>query len=279
MASLKDLILSQFVSGAQGQFLPTATLGTTVQPFLALDKTPGTYTKVTIDSKGIVTTGDTLVSADLPTYTGSVTSTQVTSALGYTPPQPTGTGASGTWAIDISGNAATATNATTVTNGVYLTTAQTLTNKTLTAPVTNDGTFNTAFLNNAKMNVSREVITIAASAATGTIPFDAVTQAVLYYTSNATANWTLNIRGNASTTLNSLLATGESLSVVFMATTGTTAFYPTALQIDGTSVTPRWQGGSAPTSGNTSSIDVYTYTIIKTANATFTALAAQTQFK
>lgn len=273
MASLKDLILSQFVSGAQGQFLPTATLGTTVQPFLALDKAPGTYTKITIDSKGIVTTGTALDSADLPTYTGSVTSNQIITALGYTPPQPTGTGASGEWAIDISGNAAT------VTNGVYLTSTQTLTNKILTAPTTNDGTFNTAFLNNAKMNVSREVITIAASAATGTIPFDAITQAVLYYTSNATANWTLNIRGNASTTLNSILATGESLSVVFMATTGTTAFYPTALQIDGASVTPRWQGGSAPTSGNTSSIDVYTYTIIKTANATFTALAAQTQFK
>lgn len=85
MASLKNLIYAQFISGAQGQFLPTSTLGTTVQPFLALDKTPGTYTKVTIDSKGIVTTGTTLTSTDLPTYTGSVTSTQVTNALGYTP--------------------------------------------------------------------------------------------------------------------------------------------------------------------------------------------------
>jgi hypothetical protein len=47
--------------------------------------TAGTYTKVTVDAKGRVTTGTTLASADLPTYTGTITSSQVTTALGFTP--------------------------------------------------------------------------------------------------------------------------------------------------------------------------------------------------
>lgn len=47
--------------------------------------TAGTYTKVTVDVKGRVTVGAALASADLPTYTGTLTSSQVTTALGYTP--------------------------------------------------------------------------------------------------------------------------------------------------------------------------------------------------
>jgi hypothetical protein len=63
-----------------------------------------------------------------------------------------------------------------------------------------------------------------------------------------------------------------------MNTNGTTAYYPTAITVDGASVTPKWQGGSTPSSGNTSAIDVYTYTIIKTGSAAFTVLASQTKF-
>lgn len=123
-----------------------------------------------------------------------------------------------------------------------------------------------------------EGVTISATAATGTINYDAATQSVLYYTSNATANWTLNLRGSGTLSLNTLMATGQSLTVAFLVQQGGTAYYPTTLQVDGTSVTPKWQGGTAPTSGNTNSIDVYTYTIIKTANATYTVLASQTKF-
>ena len=50
------------------------------------------------------------------------------------------------------------------------------------------------------------------------------------------------------------------------------------MQIDGNSVTPKWSGGTAPTAGNASSIDVYTFVVIKTASATFTVLASQTKF-
>ena len=72
--------------------------------------------------------------------------------------------------------------------------------------------------------------------------------------------------------------TGESITIAHIVPQGATAYYNSAVEIDGSSVTPEWQGGSAPTGGNVSSIDVYTYTVIKTGSATFTVLAAQTQF-
>ena len=123
-----------------------------------------------------------------------------------------------------------------------------------------------------------EVVTVSATAATGTINFDITTQSVLYYTSNASANWTVNFRGSSGTSLNTLMSTGQSMTAAFLVTQGATAYYNSALQIDGSSVTPKWQGGSAPTFGNANGIDVYLYTIIKTASATFTVLASQTRF-
>jgi hypothetical protein len=121
---------------------------------------------------------------------------------------------------------------------------------------------------------------IVASAATGTINFDVKTASIWYYTSNATANHTVNVRGDGSTTLSSLLAVGDSITVVWANTNGTTAYYPNVFQVDGSTITPKWQGGTAPTSGNTSAIDVYSYVIIKTATTpTYTVLASQTQFK
>jgi hypothetical protein len=120
---------------------------------------------------------------------------------------------------------------------------------------------------------------VVATAATGTIDFDTLTSTAWLYTSDATGNWTLNVRGDGSTTLASLLNTGDSITVVFAVTQGATAYYASAFQIDGSSVTPEWQGGSAPSEGNASSIDVYVYTIIKTAaTPTYTVLASQTQF-
>ena len=123
-----------------------------------------------------------------------------------------------------------------------------------------------------------EVDTISATAATGTINFDITTQSVLYYTSNASGNWTLNFRGSSGTSLNTLMATGESISATFLVTQGSTAYYNSAVTIDGTSVTPKWQNGTAPTSGNASSTDCYTYVIQKTGSATYVVLASQTKF-
>ena len=123
-----------------------------------------------------------------------------------------------------------------------------------------------------------ETTTVSATAATGTINYDVITQGVLYYTTSASANWTVNFRGSSGTSLNTLMAVGETRTVTFLVTQGATAYYNSAVQVDGASVTPKWQGGAAPTAGNTSSIDIYTYSILKTASATFTIFASQTRF-
>ena len=141
---------------------------------------------------------------------------------------------------------------------------ETLTNKTLTAPT----------LTTPIVVSPEERTTVSATAATGTVNFDAITQGVLYYTSNASANWTLNVRGDSGTTLNSVLATGDAITVSFLVTNGATAYRHAALTIDGSAVTPKWSGGTAPAAGNASSIDAYSFTIIKTASATFTVLGA-----
>jgi len=178
--------------------------------------------------------------------------------------------------ITISGNfgttlTVTATTAITLpTTGTLATLAgtETLTNKTLTSPT----------ITNPLITEIRETATVSATAATGTIQFDALTQVVLYYTTASSGNFTVNFRGNSGTSLDSVMSTGQSLSATFLVTNTGTAYYNSAVTIDGNSVTPKWQGGSAPTSGNASSVDSYTYVVIKTGSAAFTVLASQTKF-
>jgi hypothetical protein len=148
-------------------------------------------------------------------------------------------------------------------------------NTTIAQKITAVGTSSVAGLKIADV---LETATISATAATGTINYDVTTQAVLYYTSNASANWTVNFRGSSGTSLNTLMATGESATVAFFVTQGSTAYYNSVVQVDGSTVTPKFQGGTAWASGNASSIDAYTYTIVKTGNAAFTVFAAQTKF-
>jgi hypothetical protein len=120
---------------------------------------------------------------------------------------------------------------------------------------------------------------VSATAATGIVNVDTATSTVWLYTSNAAANWTFNFRGNSGTTLTSRLTVGDAISVVFLVTQGSTAYYPTSFTIDGTVVTPKWSGGSAPAAGNANSIDVYSFTIIKTASTpTYTVLAGAGRF-
>lgn len=167
-------------------------------------------------------------------------------------------------------------NAATTALSIYVTpsSTSTLTNKTLTTPAVNGGTL--------KDNIARGVeedVNVVVSAATGTINLDIDTASILYYTSNATANHTLNIRYSSSVSLNTSLAVGDAVTVVWINTNGATAYYPNVIQVDGTTVTPKWQGGTAVTSGNASSIDAYTFTIIKTAaTPTYVVLGSQTQF-
>jgi len=121
-----------------------------------------------------------------------------------------------------------------------------------------------------------EDINVVASAATGTINFDVATASIWYYTSNATANHTLNFRYSSSVSLNTALPVGDTITLVWLNTNGSTAYYPNTIQIDGTTVTPKVP--AAITAGNASSIDAYSFTIIKTASATYTVLETQTKF-
>jgi hypothetical protein len=123
-----------------------------------------------------------------------------------------------------------------------------------------------------------EGATITGAAPAATTQFDASTQAVQFYTTNAANNWTLNVRGNASTTLNTVMAIGQSMSITVLTTQGGTAYRQTAMTIDGNAVTPKWQNGLAPSAGNINSIDAYTFAIVKTASATFTVLASLSKF-
>jgi hypothetical protein len=233
-------------------------------------------------------------------------------------PTLTGSGASGTWGISITGNAATATtlqtnrfiNGTLFNGSANITTNSWGTARIITIGSTNkivDGSANVAwtldeiggpslsgnntftgtqtFSGNSSalgvvLNDAAEITTVSATAATGTINYDITTQSVLYYTSNASANWTVNFRASIGTSLNTALATGQSVTVAFLVTQGATAYYNNSIRVDGTTsgVTVRWIGG-APTAGNASGIDSYRYLIIKTGSATYTVLASVTQFK
>ena len=135
----------------------------------------------------------------------------------------------------------------------------------------------TASLASLMTNIS-EIATVSATASVGTINYDVTTQSVLYYTVNATGNWTFNFRASATTSLNTAMATGQAVTVAFLSQQGPTAYYNSVVQVDGSAVTPKYQGGTAWAAGNASSIDVYTYTIVKTGAAAFTVFASQTKF-
>jgi hypothetical protein len=140
------------------------------------------------------------------------------------------------------------------------------------------GTGAVTFLGTGKIQAVKEKVTVTAVASTGTINYDFLTQAVLYHTTVATGQFTINLRGSSSTTLNNMLSVGESVTGAFLNTN--TTFYVSTITIDGssTNVVLEYQGGSAPTSGN-AGIDAYTFTAIKTSTTpAYTILAAQTQF-
>jgi hypothetical protein len=245
-------------------------IGASTGAFTTLSATGAlTYGGVTL-SNAVTGTGNMVLSAS-PTLTGS-------------PIAPTQTAGDNSTKIATTQYVATAVTNATGSLGTMSTqnassvaiTGGTINGTTIGATTPSTGAFST--LNAAGTTTLGETTTVAATVATGTVTYDVITQGVLYYTSNASSNWTMNFRGNGSTSLNTLMAVGETRAVTFLVTQGATPYYASAFQVDGNSVTPKWQGGIAPTSGNASSIDVYTFSIIKTASATFTVLASQTKF-
>lgn len=175
-----------------------------------------------------------------------------------------------------------------------LTDTQTLTNKTLTSPTITGGTVNPATLQvggvaavsisgaqtltNKVIQSPREAITVVSSAPTSTINMDAATAATAYYTSANTGNFTLNIRGTSSVSLDTFMSVGDAMTVVLLVTNGSTAYYANTIKIDGTTITPKYQYGNAISAGNASGIDSYVFDIIKTASATFTVFASMTKY-
>lgn len=123
-----------------------------------------------------------------------------------------------------------------------------------------------------KINVSTTTLAAGASS------IDIETSTVWLFTNNPTADFTLDFRWNLTTALNASLPVGQSVTVTVMLTQGATAYRPTAFTIDGASVTPKWQGGVAPSAGNASAIDVYQFAILKTGASTYTVLGSLTKF-
>jgi hypothetical protein len=197
-------------------------------------------------------------------------------SLGYTVTDGDITGVTAGTGLSGGGNSGGVTLSVDTSTVATLTDTQTFTNKTLTSPVVNTAAITGGTLVNTVIKGLEEDVNVVASAATGTINFDVETASIWYYTSNASANHTLNFRYNSSTSLDSAMATGDAITLVWLNTNGTTAYYPNTIQIDGTTVTPKVP--AAISAGNASSIDAYSFTIIKTASATFTVLETQTKF-
>ena len=239
----------------------TATLsGLTASTALALDASKNVVSVTnTGTGNNVLATSPTLVTPLL----GTPTSVTLTNATGL----PLSTGVTGTLPIANGGTGAT----TLAGANIPVTNVA----NTFTGLQTFAGTSSNADLKTSNIV---ETNTVSATAATGTVQYDITTQSVLYYTSNASGNFTVNFRGSSGTSLNTVMQTGESISVTFLVTNGSTAYYNSAVTIDGNSVTPKWQGGSAPTSGNASAIDSYSYVILKTGSAAFTVLASVTKF-
>lgn len=133
-------------------------------------------------------------------------------------------------------------------------------------------------LANVLITAPRETTNIQADATSGTENMNLLSGSHMYHTSNAAGNFTLNVRSSASVALNTTMSVGETVTAVFSVTQGSTAYYLTALTIDGNAQTVKWQGGTAPSAGNASAIDVYSFAITKTASATFTVLGSLTKF-
>lgn len=147
------------------------------------------------------------------------------------------------------------------------------------SPISNP-TF-TGIVNAGATLITNEVLenyNVIASGVPSTANIDLVTSGIHYYTGNSTTNWTFNFRGDAGVTLNNYLANNQVITATILVTNAATPFRATAFQVDGVGVTPKWADGLVPAAGNANSIDIYTFTILKTAPNAFTVFGSLARF-
>jgi hypothetical protein len=201
-----------------------------------------------------------------PTFTGAVNASGTLQLAGTA---ITSTAAELNYVDGVTSNIQTQLNAKAVLASPAFTGTVTSTGMTINGDLTVNGSAN---IEEVKEDLALDTTT------TGTINFDAKSGSIIYYTANQTANRTINFRGDGSTTMNTFLAVGESTTLTAIVTNGASAKYLNVYQVDGTAVTPKWSTGTAPTAGNASAIDVYSFTVIKTASAAYTVLASFAKF-
>jgi hypothetical protein len=85
-----------------------------------------------------------------------------------------------------------------------------------------------------------------------------ISSPIVVFTANSSANSTVNFSGLAG------VPVGNTASFVVIVPNSTSPKYISAYQVDGNSVTPKWQGG-APITGTSANTDIYSFTVIKTA--------------
>ena len=124
----------------------------------------------------------------------------------------------------------------------------------------------------------REGVKITAGKLSDNLNIDLENGMIHLFTTQETATSTPNIRFSSSVTLNDVMQIGESIAVTIITTAASGGnVYSEHLTIDGAAVTENWVGGSAPSDGGTSGVDIHAYTIIKTASATFTVIGNQSK--
>ncbi len=123
-----------------------------------------------------------------------------------------------------------------------------------------------------------EKVNVSATAFSANLNFDILNQPILYLTSSATANGTVNLRGNSTVAVDTLLRVGQSITVSLLVTNGSIPYKANVVQVDGVTQVAKWAGGAEPINGNSFAVDLYSYTIIKTGNAAFTVLASQQRY-
>ena len=118
----------------------------------------------------------------------------------------------------------------------------------------------------------REAVTVTAGKLSDNLNLDLANGNVFLFTTAESTTSTPNIRYNSSTTLNDSMGVGD-VAAVTIVTTANASGFSAQLTIDGSAVTENWIGGSAPSGGGSSGVDIHSYTIIKTSANTYTVIA------